>query len=135
MPQDTILFNGSLRENIALGIEPELIDENRVIELMHLLQLFDFSPNGPNTVFGIQGLIVSGGQRQRIGVARALYNSPNLLVFDEPTTALDDETEKVVIETLRFYSKQATIVIISHQGAFAGIANQKLTIADLKNND
>jgi ABC-type multidrug transport system fused ATPase/permease subunit len=135
MPQDTILFNGSLRENIALGIEPELINEDRVLELMHLLHLFDFSPEGSNTVFGVHGLTISGGQRQRIGVARALYNSPNLLVFDEPTTALDNETEKIVIEALNIYNKQATTVIISHQGAFAGIANQKLTLTDLKNYD
>ena len=130
MPQETILLNGTLRENIALGIEPERVNEKRIIELMHILNLFDLSLDGPDMLLGNEGLNISGGQKQRIGVARALYSSPNLLVFDEPTTALDKETEGIVFEAIVKHSKQATTIIVSHQGTFSKISNRKLKIVD-----
>jgi ABC-type bacteriocin/lantibiotic exporter with double-glycine peptidase domain len=71
---------------------------------------------------------LSGGQRQRIGIARALYNDPDILLFDEPTSSLDDETENFFLEYLKSLKKQKTILIISHKIQTAKICDKFIKI-------
>jgi ABC-type multidrug transport system fused ATPase/permease subunit len=72
-------------------------------------------PNGLDTGVGDRGVRLSGGQRQRIGIARALYNNPELLVLDEATSALDNDTEKAVMEAIDELHGSHTMIIIAHR--------------------
>ena len=80
-------------------------------------------PDGLDTVVGERGSKISGGQRQRIALARALLMRPELLILDEPTTALDPQTEAQICATLKFLGKGLTILAISHQSAVADISD------------
>ncbi len=117
VPQTIFLSDDTLRNNIAFGIKEDEIDESRVSEALASSQLDTFVSSledGVNTKVGERGVRLSGGQRQRIGIARALYNNPNLLVFDEATSSLDYETENEIISTINIL-KNKTIIIIAHR--------------------
>ena len=81
-------------------------------------------------MIGERGAKISGGQRQRLGIARALYRNANLIVLDEPTNALDLETEKKVIESIT--SLEATIIMISHSDIFLKYFNKVIDLNDFK---
>ena len=72
-------------------------------------------PNGYNTFAGEKGIQLSGGQKQRIGIARALYNDPELLVLDEATSGLDQQTEKNVIQNIKNNLNKSTIIMVTHR--------------------
>jgi ABC-type multidrug transport system fused ATPase/permease subunit len=105
--------------NIAIGVESEDINQTSVERAAKIARLHDFVikelPNGYKTTVGERGVRLSGGQRQRIGIARALYNNPELLVFDEATSALDNLTERAVMEEIKNIGKEITIIIIAHR--------------------
>ncbi|RXS43033.1 ABC transporter ATP-binding protein [Idiomarina sp. 29L] len=118
VPQTIFLADSSIRENIAFGIAPDRIDEERVrkaAKLAHLEDLLDQLDEGLDTRVGERGIQISGGQRQRIGIARALYDDADVLVFDEATSALDGITEKLVMDAIHNLSGAKTIVIIAHR--------------------
>ena len=118
VPQSIFLSEGSIAENIAFGINKKDIDLERVkkaINLSHLDTLVESLPLGLDTTVGERGVQLSGGQRQRIGIARALYNQADVLVFDEATSALDGITEKVIMEAIQDLSGQKTIIMIAHR--------------------
>jgi len=118
VPQDIYLLDSSIRENIALGVAIEDIDDdllNRVIAMAELADLVDSLPDGLDTFVGERGVKLSGGQRQRIGIARALYQRPEILVLDEATSALDNETEKSITETILKFKGKITIIAIAHR--------------------
>lgn len=118
VPQSIFLSEGSIAENIAFGIPDDEIDYNQVmkaIKLAHLKELVDELPDGINTKVGERGVQLSGGQRQRIGIARALYNEADILIFDEATSALDGITEKIIMDAIHDFSGQKTIVMIAHR--------------------
>ena len=115
IPQMIFLMDGTIRNNILLGYEDS--DESKLWEALRLAQLDDFVnslPDGLDTEIGERGIKLSGGQRQRIGIARALYNDSQLLVFDEATSALDKETESELMKGIYALDKDKTIIIISH---------------------
>lgn len=87
----------------------------RAIDLAHLTQLIDDLPDGIHTKVGERGVQLSGGQRQRIGIARALYNEADVLVFDEATSALDGITEKIIMDAIHDFTGQKTIIMIAHR--------------------
>jgi ABC-type multidrug transport system fused ATPase/permease subunit len=87
----------------------------KVIEQAQLKEFIDELPNGLDTVVGERGMRLSGGQRQRIGIARALYNKPELLVLDEATSALDNKTEKYVMDAIENLYGKITMIIIAHR--------------------
>ena len=94
------------------------IDENRLWEVIKEAQLEDFikgREDGLDANIGERGIQISGGQRQRIGIARALYDDPEVLVLDEATSALDGETEKAVMESINILHGKKTLVIIAHR--------------------
>lgn len=118
VPQSIFLSEGSIAENIAFGLNHKDIDldkVNQAIKLAHLEPLINSLPKGLETKVGERGVQLSGGQRQRIGIARALYNQPEVLVFDEATSALDGMTEKVIMDAIQEMSGQKTIVLIAHR--------------------
>jgi len=116
--QEIFLLDNSIKNNIALGIPEDEIDINRVNEVIQLAQIKSFVetlPNGINTIVGEHGDQLSGGQRQRIGIARALYQNPDVLIFDEATSALDNETEKEILKVIFSLKKGKTIIMIAHR--------------------
>lgn len=118
VPQSIFLIDDSLEKNIAFGVTDELIDHERLykaIEAAQLTELIDNLGQGLQTMVGERGVMLSGGQRQRIGIARALYHEREVLVFDEATAALDNETESLVTEAIKSLSGKKTVIIIAHR--------------------
>lgn len=119
VPQSIYLVDDTVRANIAFGMPPEKIDDAAVERAARLAALHEFItndlPEGYHTMVGERGVRLSGGQRQRIGIARALYNDPDLLVFDEATSALDNITERVVMEAVSSMQGAKTIILIAHR--------------------
>lgn len=114
--QNIFIINGSVRENIAFGstdIDEEML--NRVIKLASLDRWIAKLPSFLDTHIGDDGVQLSGGQRQRIGIARALYNDPEIIFLDEATSALDIETEKEILASLNEIAKEKTVVMIAHR--------------------
>ena len=118
VPQFIFLLDAAIRENVAYGLPPEQIDDNRVIQCLATAQMMDFTQSLPGKLYamvGEDGVRLSGGQRQRIGIARALYNNPEVLILDEATSALDNDTEKAFIDALNTLSGKLTIIMIAHR--------------------
>jgi ABC-type multidrug transport system fused ATPase/permease subunit len=118
VPQSVYLTDDTLRNNVAFGLSDENIDDNAVwhaIKAAQLEELVTGQPKGLKTVVGERGVLLSGGQRQRIGIARALYNSPSILVLDEATSSLDIDTEREIMETINVLHGSKTIIIVAHR--------------------
>ncbi|HUN01305.1 MAG TPA: ABC transporter ATP-binding protein [Niabella sp.] len=121
VPQDVFVFDGTLKENIALGEKLEDVDLdqlNRVIESANLGELVSTWEKGVETPLGERGGKLSGGQKQRLGIARALYKGAEILFFDEATSALDVQTEEEINTSIKNLSETnhlLTIVIIAHR--------------------
>ena len=133
VPQELVLFNDSVLMNITFGRED--ISEDDVRRALKAAEAFDFveaMPQGWNTNVGERGTSLSGGQRQRLALARALVHSPDLLILDEATTALDPATEAEICRTLRRLSGQRTILAISHQPRIAEIADFVVEVSGAK---
>jgi len=118
IPQQIYLLDESITANVAFGIPLEDIDEEKVWRALEQAQLADFVrtlPDGLNTIVGDRGVRLSGGQRQRVGIARALYEDPAVLVLDEATSSLDNETEKAVMDAVRGLQGEKTMIIVAHR--------------------
>jgi ATP-binding cassette, subfamily B, bacterial PglK len=119
VPQDIFLTDSTVYENIALGVPLEKIDRDQIKRCAQMAQMHDFItqelPEGYSTLVGERGVRLSGGQRQRIGIARALYHNPEVLVFDEATSSLDNVTEKAFMNAIDSLSRQKTIIMIAHR--------------------
>ena len=118
VPQNIYLVDDSIKKNIAFGISSKKINEDKIVNSLKIAQMYDFAMNLPdniNTIVGENGAQLSGGQIQRLGIARAVYNDPDILIFDEPTSSLDQETEKNFIKEIKKFKFKKTIIIISHR--------------------
>jgi len=118
IPQFIHLNDDTIRRNIAFGLMDEDIDDNKINQSLKAAQLDSLIreiPKGLDTIVGERGIRFSGGQRQRIGIARALYNNPQVLIMDEATSALDNITEKSVIESIEILRGDRTIIMIAHR--------------------
>ena len=117
VPQDVFILDQSLKRNIAFGLpenEINLSKVERAIEKANLTDLKNSLKYGVESLVGEKGSRLSGGQRQRIGIARALYNNPDILFFDEATNSLDPETEQKIINEIFNNQDNKTIVFVSH---------------------
>ncbi len=116
IPQNIYLSDDTIRRNVAFGEnEP---DEEKIWKALEEAQLKEFIeglPEGLDARIGENGVRISGGQRQRIGIARALYDDPEILILDEATSALDGETEKAVMESIDYLKGKKTLIIIAHR--------------------
>lgn len=118
IPQMIFLLDADIRKNVAFGIPEEEIDEEKLWNALREAQLDEFVktlPEGVHTGIGERGIRLSGGQRQRIGIARALYNDPEVLILDEATSALDNDTEAAIMESINRLHGRKTLIIIAHR--------------------
>ena len=118
VPQSDFLIDDTIKKNIAFGEETNLIDNSKLERSIISAELKSFLadlPDGLDTVIGERGSKLSGGQKKRIILARALYKSPNLLVLDETTGSIDNNSEKKIMETLQRIKQRLASIIMSHQ--------------------
>jgi ATP-binding cassette subfamily C protein len=118
IPQNIYLTDDTIRSNVAFGLPEEQISDEQVWDALEIAQLKDLVlqlPRGMHTFVGERGVRLSGGQRQRIGIARALYHNPEVLVMDEATAALDNETERAFVQAIEALREKKTIIIIAHR--------------------
>ena len=119
VPQHIFLADDTISNNIALGLESSEIKQKLIEEAAKAANINEFIlnelPMGYQTVIGEKGVRLSGGQRQRLGIARALYNKPKVLVLDEATSAMDNYTEKLIIEAINKLKENTTIILIAHR--------------------
>ncbi len=114
--QETVLFRGTVAENIAYGKSGATRDEiEAAAKLANADEFISKMPQGYDTMVGDRGDTLSGGQKQRIGIARAIIRDNPILILDEPTAALDTESEKLVIEALERLMKGRTVITIAHR--------------------
>lgn len=118
IPQTIFMIDASIRKNVAFGVPEDEIDDEKVWQALKEAQLDEFVrglPEGLDTSIGERGIRISGGQRQRIGIARALFEDPEVLVLDEATSALDNETEAAIMDSINRLHGRKTLVIIAHR--------------------
>ena len=118
IPQTIFMIDASIRKNVAFGVPDEEIDDNKVWQALKEAQLDEFVrglPEGLDTGIGERGIRLSGGQRQRIVIARALFEDPEALVLDDATSALDNETEAAIMDSINRLHGRKTLIIIAHR--------------------
>lgn len=131
VPQNTFVFDDTIMNNIAFGIDDKDIDINKLNEVMKISQVYDFVyslKDNIRTIIGERGVKFSGGQTQRLAIARALYNDPQFLIFDEATNALDKENEINIMESLIKLNNDITILVVSHKNTLWKYTNKLYTI-------
>ena len=117
VPQETYLMNESIKNNIAFGVDKNFIDDEKVefaLLKANIKNFVDDLEGGKDSLCGENGINMSGGQKQRLGIARAIYRNPEFLIFDEPTSSLDINTEKDLLQDLSTLQEK-TIIIVSHR--------------------
>lgn len=116
IPQNIYLIDDTIRKNVAFGAEnPDDEKVWRALEQAQLKEFVESKPEGLDALVGEAGIKISGGQRQRIGIARALYNDPDILVLDEATSALDNDTEIAVMDAINHLKRKKTLIVIAHR--------------------
>jgi len=118
VPQNIYLLDDTIEANITFGLSRDEISQIQLNDCIKSAQLYDFISsleNGLATIVGERGARISGGQRQRIGIARALYHNPQILILDEATSSLDNETEKNFMEDINKLKGEKTLIIIAHR--------------------
>lgn len=118
VPQDVFLFSDTIRENVQFGINDRTCSEEELIEaceMTHVYHNIQGFPDGFDTLLGERGVNLSGGQKQRISIARALLKKPKLLILDDCLSAVDTETEEIILRNLEKGKEDRTTIIISHR--------------------
>ncbi len=118
VPQNIYLLDDTIKNNIAYGVEEECIDDKKIEYCIKNSQLSEFVNNlslKEDTIIGNNGVRISGGQKQRIGIARALYINPEIIVFDEATSSLDEENEDKIMQDIDSLSYECIKIIVTHR--------------------
>jgi len=135
VPQTVFLNDATILENIAIAVSLKDINFDKAKRSAELAQIDSFIeslPNKYNQKVGERGIRLSGGQRQRIGVARALYKNSNFIILDEPTNALDSETEYLVVDSITKLRKDITVIMISHSNKTLKFFDKIIDLKDFK---
>lgn len=131
--QDVEIFNTSVLENIRYGnLEATEDDVIKAAKIAHCHEFISNFKDGYNTVVGERGVKLSGGQKQRIGIARAIIKKPKILVFDEATSSLDSESEKLIQDAMWQVAKECTLIVIAHRLSTIEHADQIVVIENGK---
>jgi ATP-binding cassette subfamily B protein len=131
VPQDVFLFSESIRENLIFGAldriptEEELIEVCKKAHVYHNIQQFE---HGFDTILGERGVNLSGGQKQRLSIARALIRKPELLILDDCLSAVDTETEEIILKSIQESVQDSITVIVSHRISSLRYANRILVL-------
>ena len=131
--QEIFLFDGTIKENMCYPNSE--IDQKLLMEVAHSSQCLEFIeklPDGFDTIIGERGQKLSVGQKQRIGIARAIYKKPDVLIFDEATSAVDNETEYLIQKALKEISKNCTTIVIAHRLSTIKNANKIIVLGNQK---
>ena len=129
--QAPLMFNNSLRFNLTLGKE---YSDEHIYTLLKVSQLYDFVnglPNKLDTIVGKNGTKLSGGQKQRLSIARVLLDDPKVIIFDESTSSLDNDTEDKLLEALSIYVKEKTVITIAHRRNSIEKADRVINLSEL----
>jgi ABC-type multidrug transport system fused ATPase/permease subunit len=132
VPQETCVIMGTIKENLALGLNELNFTEEKYWGALGKAKLEDFVrslPEGLNTIINDQGNNLSGGQRQRLGIARALLTNPQILILDEATSALDVETEFAISEVIQSLGGNTTVLTIAHRLSSIRSSNRLIYLA------
>jgi len=133
VPQETFLFSDTIKNNIGYGLD--VIDESSVIsaaDTSHLIQEINEFKNGFETIVGERGITLSGGQKQRTTIARAVAKNPKILILDDCLSAVDTNTEEIILKKLRTIMAQRTSIIISHRISTVKDADNIIVLNDRK---
>ena len=130
------MLDDTIKKNISFTLDETLSEKdnlyiNSLINSLKLDQFINNLRHGLETNVGELGARVSGGQKQRIGIARALFRRPKILIFDEATNAIDQDTETEILNQINFLKKETTIIMISHDKNSLRFCNK---VYQLKNN-
>src|SRR5262249_54166280 len=129
--QDSFLFDGSIRENVAFSrpgaTEQQILEACRIARVDEFVEGFE---NTYDTIVGERGVNLSGGQRQRVSIARAILADPRILILDEATSSLDSESEALIQEGLAYLMKGRTTFVIAHRLSTIRRADQILVIEE-----
>ena len=129
--QDTFLFDGTIKDNIAYHNSSKSLDD--IISAAKKSQSHSFIKNlsnGYDTLIGERGQKLSGGQKQRLAIARAILKSPDILIFDEATSAVDNETEQLIQIALNEIAKNRTTIVIAHRLSTIRNADKIVVLSD-----
>ena len=137
VPQNINLLNDSIRQNIIFLSDGPVNEENlqNAIEMSSLSSFIDSLPYKLDSVVGHNGIKMSGGQKQRIAIARCLYNMPELIIMDEPTSSLDNKTEKEIMDTIQAIKNKITFILVSHKISSIKKCDRVLYLKDNKQYD
>jgi ATP-binding cassette subfamily C protein LapB len=131
--QDARLFYGTLRENVMIG-QPDATSNEllRVLRLTGLDQIAARHPSGINLPVGEHGNALSGGQRQLVSLARTLLLRPKVLLLDEPTSAMDNQTEAIFLEHLKRATAEQTLVVVTHRPSLLALVDRIIIVENGK---
>jgi len=135
VPQSVYFTDDTIKKNIAFGIYEKNIDEQKIYDCIEKAGLKDFVDNLKDKInysVGEFGSKLSGGEKQRFGIARALYNNPEVLILDEPTSSLDEQNEKLILDQIKTLKNHVTILIATHDEVVKNICNKKLRLSNEK---
>ena len=135
VPQSIYLLDESIKFNITMDDDPNNIDEQRLKKVINTAQLSDLVRSQydlENSIIGENGIKLSGGQKQRIGIARALYRNPKILILDEPTNNLDQNTSKLLLNHIKNEYDSIKIIVISHNNLDFSYCDDVYKINDYK---
>ena len=135
VPQKISLNDDTILSNIAIGVKKSEIDYKKIEFVTKVCQLDEFVENLPEkleTYVGEDGVLLSGGQIQRIGLARALYFDPSLIIIDEGTSGLDENTQNKLINSLKNFTNNISVLIVTHRNEILKFCDQVYKLENKK---